>query len=420
MTLRVAILSVHTCPLAALGGKETGGMNVYVRATARELGRMGVHVDVFTRSQNPGIRRVVELGTGARVIHLPAGPEAPMAREVVHRHLPEFVDGVEAHRRAEGLEYDLIHGHYWLSGVAGLALRESWSVPLVQMFHTLGRLKNSVARTPAETEPEIRLAEEERIVGLADRIVAANVVERAHLAWYYGASTDRIAVIHCGVDTELFRPMPQVEAKRLLALPPDPLLLYVGRLQPIKGLETLLDAMTALDGAAQLLIVGGDQDEPENGHADYLRERVSVLGLRERVSFLGAQPQERLRLFYAAADATVMPSYYESFGMVALEAMACGSPVIASRVGGLTTTVRDGVTGFLVPEGDAGALAERVALLLEDRGRRAQLGREAQRWAAEHRWPCVAEAVCRIYSDLRPSASGHLARARCRSSHGSS
>ena len=420
MTLRVAILSVHTCPLAALGGKETGGMNVYVRATARELGRMGVHVDVFTRSQNPGIRRVVELGTGARVIHLPAGPEAPMAREVVHRHLHEFVDGVEAHRRAEGLEYDLIHGHYWLSGVAGLALRESWGVPLVQMFHTLGRLKNSVAKTLAEVEPEIRLSEEDRIVRLADRVVAANVVERAHLAWYYGASTDRIAVIPCGVDTELFRPMPQGEAKRLLALPPDPLLLYVGRLQPIKGLETLLEAMTALDGAARLLIVGGDQDEPENGHADYLRERVSVLGLRERVSFLGAQPQERLRLFYAAADATVMPSYYESFGMVALEAMACGSPVIASRVGGLTTTVRDGVTGFLVPEGDAGALAERVALLLEDRGRRAQLGREAQRWAAEHRWPCVAEAVCRLYSDLRPSASGHLARARCRSSHGSS
>ncbi|MBI1958812.1 MAG: glycosyltransferase [Candidatus Rokubacteria bacterium] len=420
MRLRVAILSVHTCPLAALGGKETGGMNVYVRATARELGRMGVHVDVFTRSQNPGMRRVVELGTGARVIHLPAGPEAPMAREVVHRHLHEFVDGVEAHRRAEGLEYDLVHGHYWLSGVAGLALRESWGVPLVQMFHTLGRLKNSVAKTLAEVEPEIRLSEEDRIVRLADRVVAANVVERAHLAWYYGASTDRIAVIPCGVDTELFRPMPQLEAKRLLALPPDPLLLYVGRLQPIKGLETLLEAMTALDGAAQLLIVGGDQDEPENGHADYLRERVSVLGLRERVSFLGAQPQERLRLFYAAADATVMPSYYESFGMVALEAMACGSPVIASRVGGLTTTVRDGVTGFLVPEGDAGALAERVALLLEDRGRRAQLGREAQRWAAEHRWPCVAEAVCRLYSDLRPSASGHLARARCRSSHGSS
>jgi len=417
VTLRVAILSVHTCPLAALGGKETGGMNVYVRATARELGRMGVHVDVFTRSQNPGIRRVVELGEGARVIHLPAGPQAPMPREVVHRHLPQFVAGVEAHRRAEGLEYDLIHAHYWLSGVAGLALRESWGVPFVQMFHTLGRLKNSVARTAAEVEPEIRLVEEQRVVRLADRIVAANVVERAHLAWYYGASTDRIAVIPCGVDTELFRPLPRGEAKALLALPPDPLLLYVGRLQPIKGLETLLEAMTALDGAARLLIVGGDQDEPENGHADYLRERVSLLGLGERVSFLGAQPQERLRLFYAAAEATVMPSYYESFGMVALEAMACGSPVIASRVGGLTTTVRDGATGFLVPEGDAAALAERAALLLEDPRRREQLGREAQRWAAEHRWPCVAEAVCRLYSALRPGASSHLARARCRSRH---
>ncbi len=420
MTLQVAILSVHTCPLAALGGKETGGMNVYVRETARELGRMGVHVDVFTRSQNPAIRRVVDLGAGARVIHLPAGPQAPMSREVVREHLAEFVEGVEAYRVAEGLDYDLVHGHYWLSGVAGLALREAWDVPLVQMFHTLGRLKNSVARSATEVEPEIRIEEEERIVRLADRIVAANVVERAHLAWHYGAPAHRVAVIPCGVDTELFRPMPQHEAKALLALPPEPTLLYVGRLQPIKGLETLLEAMTALDGAARLVIVGGDQDEPENGHAEHLRRRVDVLGLGARVSFLGAQPQERLRLLYAAADATVMPSYYESFGMVALEAMACGSPVIASRVGGLTTTVRDGVTGFLVPEGDAGALAERMALLLEDVRRRARLGHEAQRWAAEHRWPCVAEAVCRLYSELRAEASGHLARARCRPGMGGS
>ncbi len=415
MKLRVAMLSVHTCPLAAPGGKETGGMNVYVRETARELSHMGVHVDVFTRSQNSTIPRVVEMGQGARVIHLPAGPEAPMPREEVHRHLDQFVGGVEEFRWDEGLDYDLIHAHYWLSGVAGLALREAWGTPLVQMFHTLGRLKNSVAQTPAEVEPELRITEESRIIGAVDRIVAANVVERAHLVWYYGARADRVAVVPCGVDTELFQPMARAIAKDLLELGPEPLLLYVGRLQPIKGLETLLQAMTRLDGAAKLLIIGGDQDEPENAHATHLRERVSALGLGRRVRFLGAQPQRRLRLFYAAAEATVMPSYYESFGMVALEAMACGSPVVASRVGGLTTTIQDGVTGHLVAEGDPGALARRLGRLLGDGQERDRLGREAARWAAEHRWPCVAEAVCRLYSELRPVAVRHLAQARCRS-----
>ena len=415
MKLRVAVLSVHTCPLAAPGGKETGGMNVYVRETARELARMGAHVDVFTRSQNPTIPRVVEMGQGARVIHLPAGPEAPMPREEVHQHLDQFVAGVDAFRWDEALDYDLIHAHYWLSGVAGLALRETWGAPLVQMFHTLGRLKNTVAQTPSEVEPELRITEESRIIGAADRVVAANVVERAHLVWYYGARADRVAVIPCGVDTELFQPMLPATAKDLLELGPEPLLLYVGRLQPIKGLETLLEAMTRLEGESKLLIIGGDQDEPENGHAAHLRARVSALGLGRRVRFLGAQPQRRLRLFYAAAEATVMPSYYESFGMVALEAMACGSPVVASRVGGLTTTIQDGVTGHLVPEGDPAALAGRLSGLLHDAQERARLGRAAARWAAEHRWPCVSEAVCRLYSELRPAAVQHLAQARCRS-----
>ena len=413
MKLSVAMLSVHTCPLAALGAKETGGMNVYVRQTARELGRMGIHVDVFTRSQNSRIPRVVELGPGARVVHLPAGPEAPMPREALHRHLDEFAAGVEGFARQDGIRYDLIHSHYWLSGVAGLRLRETWGAPLVQMFHTLGRLKNTVAQNPAELEPTLRIEEEARIVSQADRIVAASVVERAHLVWYCGARADRIAVIPCGVDTELFQPMDPAKAKDLLELPPDPLLLYVGRLQPIKGLETLLEAMRAVPEPAYLLIVGGDQDEPENGHGAALRQQVAALGLERRVRFLGSQPQRRLRLFYAAADATVMPSYYESFGMVALEAMACGSPVVASRVGGLTTTVQDGVTGRLVPEGDPVALAAAITgLVSTPEGRR--LGQEATRWAAEHRWPCVAEAVCRLYSALRPAAEQYLAHARCR------
>ncbi|HEX5815084.1 MAG TPA: glycosyltransferase [Methylomirabilota bacterium] len=416
MSLRVALLSVHTCPLAALGGKETGGMNVYVRELARELSRMGVAADVFTRSQNADIPRVVPLAEHARVIHLPAGPQAPMPRERIHGHLDEFVAGVEAWRRAEGLDYDLVHGNYWLSGVVGLALRARWGVPLVQMFHTLGRLKNG-ARIAAEREPALRIAEERRIVAGADRLVAANSIERGQLVAEYGADPAKIAVIPCGVDTGLFAPGDAGAARAALGLGGGPLLLYVGRIAPIKGLETLLDAVGCLRGAghpARLVVVGGDADDRRDRHETEIRRRVAGLGLGHAVTFAGAQPQDRLRDYYVAADATVLPSYYESFGMVALEAMACGSAVIASRVGGLQTTVRDGVTGLLVSEGDPCALAETVARVLDDGALRWRLGREGVRWASSHRWPCVAEAVCREYAALAGEAQPHLAVARCR------
>ena len=416
MILRVAMLSVHTCPLAALGGKETGGMNVYVREVARELGRMGADVDIFTRSQNAAIPRVVPLRDGVRVVHLPAGPEAPMVREHVYVHLDEFLDGVEGWRVARGVDYDLVHAHYWLSGVVGLALRDRWDVPLVQMFHTLGRLKNDVARAPHEREPALRIAEETRIVADADLVVAATGIERARLIEDYAASPARVTVVPCGVDTELFTPGARHEARAQLGIAGEPLLLYVGRIAPIKGLETLLDAVARLRAAGQaarLLVVGGDTDEALDGHEAALRRQAAALGLDGAVSFVGAQPQERLRAYYVAADVTVLPSYYESFGMVALEAMACASPVIASRVGGLPVTVRDGVTGFLVPEGDAAALAERIAVVLTDPDLRWRVGREGVRWAARHRWPCVSEAVCREYARLEPRAGAHLSAARC-------
>ena len=415
MSLRVAMLSVHTCPLAALGGKETGGMNVYVRELARELSRMGVAADVFTRSQNAAIPRVVSLAERARVIHLPAGPEAPMPRERVHAHLEQFVAGMEAWREGAGVDYDLVHGNYWLSGVVGLALRERWRVPLVQMFHTLGRLKNG-AGVAAEREPALRIAEEHTIVAGADRLVAANVIERGHLIREYDADPAKIAVIPCGVDTALFAPGDAEAARAALGLPGGPLLLYVGRIAPIKGLETLLDALGCLRGAghpARLVVVGGETDERRDGHDTELRRRASRQGLADAVTFVGAQPQPRLRDYYVAADATVLPSYYESFGMVALEAMACGSAVIASRVGGLQTTVRDGLTGLLVSEGDACALASTIVRVLGDSALRWRLGREGVRWAVGHRWPCVAEGVCREYASLVDEAQEHLAVARC-------
>ena len=391
-------------------------MNVYVREVSRELGRMGVSVDVFTRSQDPSIPRVVRLGERARVIHLAAGVEAPMARERVYDHLDEFVEGIEAWRIAEAIDYDLIHAHYWLSGVAALTLKTRWSVPVLQMFHTLGRLKNRVARSAAELEPAVRLEEETRIVSAADRIVAANVVERAELLRDYAAHSSRIATIPCGVDTDLFTPGDRAEARRRLDLDGRAVLLWVGRIAPIKGLDTLLDAVARLSERGQdlrLLVVGGDADERTSGHETSLRQRIERLGLGDSVRFLGPQPQGVLPLYYAASDVTVLPSYYESFGMVALEAMACGSPVIASRVGGLVTTVRDGVTGFLVPDGDVEALAERIETLVADPELRWRLGREGVRWAAQHRWPCVAEAVCKEYASLEARATAHLDAGRC-------
>jgi D-inositol-3-phosphate glycosyltransferase len=414
--LRIAMISVHTCPLALLGGKETGGMNVYVRELSRELGRMGVEVDIFTRSQDPTITRVVPMADSVRVIHLPAGPEAPLPRERVYEHLDEFVDGVEAWRLTRGVDYDLIHAHYWLSGVVGLTLRERWTIPMLQMFHTLGDLKNRVARRAADLEPAVRLREEARVIASAERLVAASVAERAHLVRHAGADPERIAVVPCGVDTELFTPGDAEAARATLGRSGDPLILYVGRLAPIKGLETLLDAIALLarrGRRVRLVVVGGDADEPQDGHEAGLRARITTLGIGDLVSFAGPQPQETLRTHYVAADVTVLPSHYESFGMVALEAMACGSPVVASRVGGLTTTVRDGVTGFLVAEGDVNALAGRLETLLADPDLRWRLGREGIRWAAQHRWPCVAEAICREYALLESRAQPHLAAGRC-------
>jgi D-inositol-3-phosphate glycosyltransferase len=375
-----------------------------------------VAADIFTRSQNPTIPRVVAVADGVRVVHLAAGPQAPMAREAVYDHLDEFVDRVDAFRAGHGVDYDLIHGHYWLSGAVGLVLRERWGVPLVQMFHTLGRLKNDATRDGAEREPDLRIAEETRIVGAADRLVAATAIERAHLVSHYGADPTRIAVIPCGVDTKLFTPGDKATARTALGLDDRPRLLYVGRLAPIKGLTTLLDGMARLRASgsrAHLCVVGGDADEPLNGHEGELRARLADLALRDAVTFVGAQPQERLRDWYVAADATVLPSYYESFGMVALEAMACGSPVVASRVGGLQTTVRDRITGVLVPDHDPVSLADALEDVLDDGPLRARLGREGVRWAAQHRWPCVAEAVCREYAALVATAALHLDTGRC-------
>jgi len=394
-------------------------MNVYVREVARALGRLGLEIDVFTRSQDPGIPEVVGLGPGARVIHVPAGPARPIARAAVADHLEAFADRVEAFRTREGARYDLIHSHYWLSGLSGLDLARRWDVPLVHMFHTLGAIKNAVARGSSDTEPPERISAEIRIAGGADRIVAATPIERADLAWHLGADPVRVAVIPCGVDVELFRPRPSEPARQRLGLDAEHVLLFVGRLTPIKGLETLLRALAVLrsDGLARsrltLLVVGGAKGD-EAG-SEHLRRVASELGVGAWVDFRGPQPQDVLPDYYAAADVCLMPSRYESFGMVALEAMASGVPVIASRAGGLAVTVQDGVTGRLVPEGDVSALARAVAALLGDEPARRALGVRGVEWARRYAWPAIGRSVADLYSELLPTLEGAVGAAGCRS-----
>jgi D-inositol-3-phosphate glycosyltransferase len=407
------MLSVHTCPKAALGGKESGGMNVYVRDLSRELGRRGFTVDVFTRSQDPTIPTVCSLGTNARVIHLKAGPQAPYDKNLVFDHLEEFTDNLLDFARSEDLSYHVIHSHYWLSGLVAVRLQEQWDIPVMHMFHTLAKLKNRVAKNDGEFEPALRVDSERQVINSVDRLTAANPLEKAQMIWLYGADPAKIEVIPCGVDLELFHPRPQDEAKARLEseFPPNhKMVLFVGRIEPLKGIDVLLKAMALvlreheeLRERICLCIIGGNPDadganmDREMARLHEMRER---LGISDVVTFLGKRDQQALPYHYSAAEVCVVPSHYESFGMVALEAMACGTPVIASRVGGLTFTVQDGRTGFLVPSDDPEELAEKLALLLSDEDLRRQMGLRAADLSRRYGWPIVAGQIIAGYRDL--------------------
>ena len=400
------MLSVHTCPLATLGGKETGGMNVYVRDLAREFSRRGVIVDVFTRSQNSHLPHVMhKLGTRGRVVHVPAGPEEPYDKNKVFDHLPEFTEGVLRFARDQGIAYDVIHSHYWLSGWVARDLRAVWGKPIVHMFHTLGLMKNHVAGSPSEMETSRRIDVETDIVGFADKLIAATPAEQTQLEWLYGADRDRIAVVPPGVDTRHFHPMPMRAARdRLGVAHGDWMVLFVGRIERLKGVDTLIRAIALLAHECPtwvekmcVAIIGGDAATNENVELERLKRMREELGLSDLITFLGARDQDQLRHYYNAASFVVMPSRYESFGMVALEAMACGRPVIASEVGGLAHLVRDGQTGFHVPEGNHVGLASAIARLLQDDRLREQLGRQAAVWAQAFAWPRVADRLLDVF-----------------------
>ncbi len=413
---RVAMLSVHACPLAHLGGRDSGGMNVYVRELARELGRRGHEVDVFTRWREKDDPRIQPLGPNARVVHIPSGPMGYWPKMDVYEHLDEFTERLIGHVDTEGKAYDLLHSHYWLSAEVARTLAPRWGVPRVQMFHTLGMVKREVMDEDVDGESDVRVAIERRAVRESAAIVAASRIEVGELRELYEAERAKIHVIPCGVDPALFRPMRQADARERLGRDPcEQMILFVGRIEQIKGIDVLLRALGSLfsrrpelRGQVRLVVVGGaldpSDDASESEKIHELRRLVHEHRMEPNVAFTGSLDQPTLALYYAAADVCAVPSLTESFGLVALEAMACGTPVVGTRVGGLQTLIEDGRSGLLVPAGDAEALAGAIARVLGDPRLRMHLAHGARDRAEHYTWRMVADRVEELYAKVLTAA----------------
>lgn len=421
MNLRLAILSVHTCPLAPLGGWETGGLNVYVREVSQELAARGVQVDVFTRRQVDHTADIVELAPGVRVVHVEAGPPRNFDKYAVVDYLSEFACGVQRYRLLTGRRYDLIHAHYWLSMRTGLQFQDRWQVPLVAQFHTLAQLKNRVARDEAEREQQVRFDVERAAIARSDRVVAVSATDRRQMETLYGACPRKVEVVPGGVDLDRFRPGSRAVARVALGLSRQAdVLLFVGRIQRLKGIEVVLRAAAELRArrpARELvvLVVGGrpagkGRGGPEQRELARLQALAGRLGLADIVRFIGAVQQRELPTYYQAADATIMPSTYESFGLVAVESLACGTPVVASQVGGLRSIVEDGRNGFLIPWRHPNLFADRLEQLLADPSLADRLGRAGLRTAQRFSWGAAADRLLALYQDLVAANQSNDAR----------
>jgi D-inositol-3-phosphate glycosyltransferase len=396
MTYSIAMLSAHTSPLDMPGRtREAGGMNVYIRQLARELGQSRLHIDIFTRLTNESSPLITQLSPQVRVIAVPAGPPLPIHKDELYAYMPAFAQQVEDFRRREALHYDLLHSHYWLSGAAGMRLAQRWRVPHVIMFHTLAHLKQLA--NPDAPETPRRLETERRLIAYADRIIATTPGERAQMIRHCGAAPRAVQVIPCGVDLRCFVPRDRAEARQQLGWNPDvPILLFAGRLGPFKGPDLLLRAAAMMQTRAEVVIVGGQAGDPEILR---LRELADELKLHRRTHFPGAQTQQQLALMYCAADVTVVPSFHESFGLVAVESLACGTPVVATRAGGLTTIVRHGETGYLVPR-CPGFFAEKLDMLLQQPDLLNRMRLAARPSVQSYNWIEVARQVRALYEDV--------------------
>ena len=394
----LAVLSMHTSPLAQPGTGDGGGMNVYVRQLTAALARSGVECDVYTRAWSPDLPAIVPVEPGLRVHHVAAGPLAEMAKEALPAVVDEFADGVAA-RMERGHPADAISANYWLSGLAGHALKHRLDLPLISTFHTLARVK-----AEGDQDPERRTRAEVDVMACSDAVLASCSVEAAQIASLYDADPDRIVIVPPGVDHAFFSPGHRPQARRALGLEAGgPMVVFVGRIQPLKGLDVAVRTLAALTPThpdAFLVVVGGPSGPAGGAEVARVRRLADELGVRHRVRMVDPQPHELLSTYYRAADVCLVPSRSESFGLVALEAAACGTPVIASAVGGLRTLVDHGRSGFLVEGRDAADFAAHAAQLLLHPVLAEEMSRRAAARARRYTWSTAAGRLRRLATEL--------------------
>jgi D-inositol-3-phosphate glycosyltransferase len=399
---RIAVISMHTSPTASLGQNANGGLNVYVRQVASAFSDRGIATDIFTRKQSGEDPDFEPLAPRSRVIYLPAGRD--LDKYSLYGEVPSFATRILDFAAGENITYDLLYSHYWLSGEVACLLRPQLAAGWAHISHTLGLVKNRTLAAGARPEPELRIRVEGEIAQQANLVIASTADEAHELIDGYGADPERVFIVPPGVDLAMFQPMDRAEARREIGYGSGRLLLFVGRLERLKGVEVAIRALALLRDRrhddVRLLILGEDSHEGDESEKDRLKAIAAEVGVRDRVDFLGSVAHHELPYFYASADVCVMPSYSESFGLVALEAQACGCPVVASGVSGLRSVVRDEVSGYLIDEHDAAVYAERIGRLLADRELAQQMGRRGSLLAQRFSWTRTADRLEELFDGV--------------------
>ena len=404
---RIAVISMHTSPTGSLGQDGNGGLNVYVREVCSAFSDRGIATDIFTRRQSSDDPAIESLAPLSRVIYLPAGRS--LDKYSLYNEVPAFAAGMRSFAENEQLEYDLLYSHYWLSGEVACLLRPGMGVGWAHIAHTLGLVKNRTLASGARPEPLLRIRVEGEIAQQANLLIASTADEGDDLIRSYGADPEHVYVVAPGIDLATFQPLDRAEARRKIGYGAGRLLLFVGRLERLKGVEIAIRALALLRDREhddlRLIVLGEDSRDGDESEKERLKAAASALGVRDRVDFLGSVAHHELPYFYAAADALVMPSYSESFGLVALEAQACGRPVVASGVSGLRSVVRDEVSGYLIDGDDPATYAERIGRLLADPELAQQMGRRGRLLAQRFSWTGTAERLESLFEDV--IESGH-------------
>jgi D-inositol-3-phosphate glycosyltransferase len=386
---------MHTSPTASLGQNGNGGLNVYVREVCTAFSERGIATDIFTRKQSPDDPTVESLAPLSRVIYLPAGRD--LDKYSLYNEVPDFAAAISERAAREQVQYDLLYSHYWLSGEVACLLRPELAARWAHTAHTLGLVKNRTLASGARPEPGLRIRVEGEIAQQADLLIVSTADEGDDLINSYKADPDRVFVVPPGVDLATFQPIDRSEARRKIGYGSGRLLLFVGRLERLKGVEVAIRALAMLRDRehddVRLIVLGEDSREGDESEKERLKAVATMVNVRDRVDFLGSVAQHELPYFYAAADACVMPSYSESFGLVALEAQACGCPVVASGVSGLRSVVRDEVSGYLIDGHDPAVYAERIGRLLADSELAQQMGRRGRLLAQRFSWTRTADRL---------------------------